>query len=204
MEIFQQWVKKQTYPFPLCARDQAGLLFYWTVMVQKCEWREVISPKKTCSCKKVMLRKSEYRPKIAPACPFFVLNRRGYVQQGESGSAGWSVNHNKSTLKCVILLMTRAWPVCAHAQEILMNAFHSDFDRTAHMHRQEIYHSFSHSSCETKNNHSVTPAQWNIGVNIQAGYKKDFSRVCCPWICVSVCARWRMPGISHDILFSVL
>lgn len=55
-----------------------------------------------------------------------------------------------------------------------------------------------------KNNHSVTPAQQNIGVNIQAGYKEDFSRVCCPWICASVCARWRVPGISHDILLSVL
>lgn len=94
--------------------------------------------------------------------------------------------------------------VCTQAQEILINALHSDFDRIAHMHRQEIYHSFSHSSCETENNHSVTPAQRNIGVNIQAGYKKDFSHVCCPWICVSVCARWRMPGISHDILLSVL
>lgn len=55
-----------------------------------------------------------------------------------------------------------------------------------------------------KSSHSVTPAPPNTGVSIQAGYKKDLSRVCCLWVCAPVCARWRVPGISHDILLSVL
>lgn len=162
------------------------------VILLNCNGTELklIGPRKTCSCNEAMLRKALWAhltnivQGLFQLAPFFCcFNRHSYVQRGV-----WFSNCRQAT---------HVWHVNAHththAQEILkINASHSYFDRTAHMDRQEIYHSVGNSDFnknEGKKWYSVTPVQRNTEINLQAGYKRDllYPACCCPWICVSMC-----------------
>lgn len=97
--------------------------------------------------------------------------------------------------------------VHTHAQEILINALHSCFDSTAHMHRQEIYYRSSHSNL---NNVETKKAATALHLHRQTpgwASRPDIRKICLVFAVLGFVHQCVHAGVcqefSHDILLSV-